>query len=65
MVDSVTWPTTLPLGWIVEWDAAPTGEEQEEYWARPCPFPRYRRHRLSAAFYFMNFYQLLENLQFM
>jgi hypothetical protein len=30
MVDGVTWPTTLPLGWTVEWDAAPTGEEQEE-----------------------------------
>jgi hypothetical protein len=30
MVDGVTLPTTLPLGWTVEWDAAPTGEEQEE-----------------------------------
>jgi hypothetical protein len=30
MVDGVTWPTTLPLGWTVEWDAAPEGEEQEE-----------------------------------
>jgi hypothetical protein len=26
----VTWPTTLPPGWTVEWDATPTGEEQEE-----------------------------------
>jgi hypothetical protein len=26
----VTWPTTLPPGWTVEWDAAPAGEEQEE-----------------------------------
>jgi hypothetical protein len=26
----VTWPTTLPPGWMVEWDAAPAGEEQEE-----------------------------------
>jgi hypothetical protein len=26
----VTWPTTLPPSWTVEWDAAPTGEEQEE-----------------------------------
>jgi hypothetical protein len=23
MVDGVTWPTTLPPGWTVEWDAAP------------------------------------------
>jgi hypothetical protein len=30
MVDGVTWPTTLPPGWTVEWDAASTGEEQEE-----------------------------------
>jgi hypothetical protein len=37
----VTWPTTLPLGWTVEWDVAPAGEEQEEQWARPCPIPRH------------------------
>jgi hypothetical protein len=30
MVDGVTSPTTLPLGWMVEWDAAPAREEQEE-----------------------------------
>jgi hypothetical protein len=30
MVDGVTWPTTLPPGWTVEWDAAPVGEEHEE-----------------------------------
>jgi hypothetical protein len=30
MVDGVTWPTTLPLARTVEWDAASTGEEQEE-----------------------------------
>ena len=30
MVDGVTWPTTLPPGWTVEWDAASMGEEQEE-----------------------------------
>jgi hypothetical protein len=30
MVDGVTWPTTLPPGWTVEWDADPAGEEQEE-----------------------------------
>jgi hypothetical protein len=30
MVDSVTWPTTLPPGWTVEWDAAPEGEGQED-----------------------------------
>jgi hypothetical protein len=29
MVDGVTWPSTLPLGWTVEWDAAPTEEDQE------------------------------------
>jgi hypothetical protein len=26
----VTWPTTLPSGWTVEWDTAPAVEEQEE-----------------------------------
>jgi hypothetical protein len=31
MVDGVTWPTTLPPGWTVEWDVAPAGEEHEEY----------------------------------
>jgi hypothetical protein len=30
MVDGVTWPSTLPPGWTVEWDAALTGEGQEE-----------------------------------
>jgi hypothetical protein len=30
LVDGVTWPTTLPPGWTVEWDVAPAGEEQEE-----------------------------------
>jgi hypothetical protein len=30
MVDGVTWPSTLPSGWTVEWDAASTGEDQEE-----------------------------------
>jgi hypothetical protein len=30
MVDGVTWPTTLPPRWTIEWDAAPAGEEQEE-----------------------------------
>jgi hypothetical protein len=39
MVDGVTWPTTLPPGWTVEWDAAPAGEEQVEEWARPYPIP--------------------------
>jgi hypothetical protein len=29
MVDGVTWTTTLPPGWTVEWDAAPAGEEEE------------------------------------
>jgi hypothetical protein len=26
----VTWPSSLPPGWTVEWDAASTGEDQEE-----------------------------------
>jgi hypothetical protein len=39
MVDGVTWPTTLPPGWTVEWDATPAQEEKEEYWARPCLIP--------------------------
>jgi hypothetical protein len=30
MVDGVTWPTTLPPGWTVKWDAAPAEEDQEE-----------------------------------
>jgi hypothetical protein len=30
MVDGVTWPTTLPLGWTIEWDVASAGEDQEE-----------------------------------
>jgi hypothetical protein len=65
IVDGVTWPTTLPPGWTVEWHAAPAGEEQEELWARPCPIPRFRRYRLYAGIYFVNLCQLLEKLQFM
>jgi hypothetical protein len=49
MVDGVTWPSTLPPSWMVEWDVVPAGKDQEEYWARPCPSPLYRRYRLSAA----------------
>jgi hypothetical protein len=30
MVDIVTWPSTLPLGWTVDWDATSMGEDQEE-----------------------------------
>jgi hypothetical protein len=30
MVDGVTWPSTLPPCWMVEWEAAPVGEVQEE-----------------------------------
>jgi hypothetical protein len=30
VVDGVTWPSTLPPGWTVEWDAAPAAEDQEE-----------------------------------
>jgi hypothetical protein len=65
MVDGVTWPTTMPLGWTIEWDAAPAGEEQKEYWARPCPIPHSRRYRLYAAIYFVNLYELFEKLRFM
>jgi hypothetical protein len=38
MVDGVTWPTTLPPGWTVEWDAAPAGEEQESSGLGLAPF---------------------------
>jgi hypothetical protein len=27
MVDGVTWPSTLPPGWTVEWDAASAKED--------------------------------------
>jgi hypothetical protein len=30
MVAAVTWPSTLPLGWTVEWDPTSAGEEHEE-----------------------------------
>jgi hypothetical protein len=30
MVAGVIWPTTLPPGWIVEWDPTSAGEEHEE-----------------------------------
>jgi hypothetical protein len=30
MVAGVTWSSTLPLGWTVEWDTTTTGEEHEE-----------------------------------
>jgi hypothetical protein len=30
MVDGVTWPATLPPGWMVEWDATSVGEDQKE-----------------------------------
>jgi hypothetical protein len=32
MVVGVTWPSTLPTNWTVEWDVASIGEDQEEYW---------------------------------
>jgi acyl-coenzyme A synthetase/AMP-(fatty) acid ligase len=28
--NNVTWPSTLPPGWTVEWDTTPVGEDQEE-----------------------------------
>jgi hypothetical protein len=30
MVAGVTWPSTLPPGWTVEWDPTSAGEEHEE-----------------------------------
>jgi hypothetical protein len=56
MVDGVTWPITLPPGWTVEWDAAPTGEEQE-YGLGLALFLIFRRYRSSAATYLMNLFQ--------
>jgi hypothetical protein len=29
MVDGMTWPSTLPLGWTVEWDATSAREDLE------------------------------------
>jgi hypothetical protein len=53
MVDGVTWPSTLPPGWTVEWDAAPAGDEEEEEWARPCPVPQHLT--LSTIRYSLNY----------
>jgi hypothetical protein len=39
MVDGVTWPSTLPPGWTVEWDVAPAGEDQEEHVLNSLGFP--------------------------
>jgi hypothetical protein len=36
MVDGVTWPSTLPPGWTVEWDAASAGEDQEDVRPKIC-----------------------------
>jgi len=30
MVAGITWPSTLPPGWTVEWDPASAEEEHEE-----------------------------------
>jgi hypothetical protein len=30
MVASLTWPYTLPPGWLVEWDASPTNDDHAE-----------------------------------
>jgi hypothetical protein len=32
MVAGITWPSTLPPGWTVEWDPASAEEEHEEWW---------------------------------
>jgi hypothetical protein len=38
MVDGLTWPSTLPPGWTVEWkDATTTGEDQEELLGQASP----------------------------
>jgi hypothetical protein len=29
-VDSLTWPGTVPLGWSVEWDPSPAGNDPLE-----------------------------------
>jgi hypothetical protein len=34
MVAGITWPSTLPPGWTVEWDPASAEEEHEEWWDR-------------------------------
>jgi hypothetical protein len=56
MVDGVTWPSTLPPGWTVEWDAAPAGEEQEEYWARPCPILQHSTLSIIRCTLIMNLF---------
>jgi hypothetical protein len=38
MVVGVTWPSTLPPGWTVEWDPTSAREVHEEWWAR-LPHP--------------------------
>jgi hypothetical protein len=30
MVAGVTWPSTLPPGWTIQWDPTSVGEEHEE-----------------------------------
>jgi hypothetical protein len=30
MFDGVTWPSTLPPSWTIEWDATSVGEDREE-----------------------------------
>jgi hypothetical protein len=42
MVDGVTWPTTLPPGWTVEWDAAVGAKAETPPFARSL-------HCLAAA----------------
>jgi hypothetical protein len=49
MVDGVTWPTTLPPGWTVEWDAAPAGEERRSCGLGLALFLITRCDRLSGA----------------
>jgi hypothetical protein len=34
MVSRLTWPSTLPPGWTVEWNPTSAGDDQEERWTR-------------------------------
>jgi hypothetical protein len=40
MVAGVTWPSTLPLGWTIEWDANSVGEDREKVaYGSVSPYP--------------------------
>jgi hypothetical protein len=50
MVDGVTWPSTLPPGWTVEWDATPAGRNRSSGLGLALLLS-IRRYRLSATLY--------------